>query len=157
MLSSATEDGKRYGNAKPLAHKKIHPARPRTKASQEELKRAGSILGFMPLPRGAPPKAAVAPPPPDLPAWQKVVSKQSKRRRKYSSWIHGGDNKLALDAAVDAILINDDPIIASREIVPGIDIPRSTLERAVAQERARRAALVEDPIRSPNIVPISHI
>jgi len=54
--SSATKDGKRYGkNAKPLAHKKIHPARPRTKASQEELKRAGSILGYMPLPRGAPP------------------------------------------------------------------------------------------------------
>ena len=42
------------------------PARPRTKASQEVLKRAGSILGFMPLPRGAPPKAAIAPPPPNL-------------------------------------------------------------------------------------------
>ena len=83
----------------------------------------------MPLPRGAPPKAAVAPPPPDLPAWQKVVTKQSKRRRKYSSWIHGGDNKLALDAAVDALINEDDPIIASREIVPGIVIPRATLER----------------------------
>jgi hypothetical protein len=108
------------------------------------MKRAGSILGFMPLPQGAPPKADVAPSPPDLPAWQKVVSKQSKRRRRYISWKHG-DNKLALDAAVDAILIDDDHKIASREIVPGILIPRATLEHVVAQERARRAALDEHP------------
>jgi hypothetical protein len=105
------------------------------------MKRAGSILGFMPLPQGAPPKADVAPSPPDLPAWQKVVSKQSKRRRRYISWKHG-DNKLALDAAVDAILIDDDHKIASREIVPGILIPRATLEHVVAQERARRAGVL---------------
>ncbi len=43
------------------------------------------------------------------------------------------------------MLINDDHIIASWEIVPAIDIPHATLERAVAQERARRAALDKDP------------
>jgi hypothetical protein len=100
----------------------------------------------MPLPRGAPPKAAVAPPPPDLPAWQKVVSQQSKRRQRYNSWKHGGDNKLVLDAAVDAILTNDDHIMVSPEIVSRIDIPCATLEQTMAQERARRATLDKEKV-----------
>jgi hypothetical protein len=56
MLSSSAKVGMRFDNAKSPADKKLRAPRPRTKVTQEELKKAGSILGFMPLPRRAPPK-----------------------------------------------------------------------------------------------------
>jgi hypothetical protein len=56
MLSSSAKVGMRFGNAKSPANKKLHATQPRTKVAQEELKKAGSILGSMPLPQGAPPK-----------------------------------------------------------------------------------------------------
>ncbi len=56
MLSSSAKVGMRFGNAKSPADKKLHATRPMTKVTQKELKKAGSILGFMPLPRRAPPK-----------------------------------------------------------------------------------------------------
>jgi hypothetical protein len=96
MLSSSAKAGMRFGNAKSLADKKLHSIRPRTKVAQEELKKAGSILKFMPLPRGAPPKgkqqSASTPSPPKtaMPSClltatetEQGLSKQATNRVKY--------------------------------------------------------------------------
>jgi hypothetical protein len=105
------------------------------KVAQEELKKAGSILVFMPLLQGAPPKGKQQSASTPSPAkkfkpsslltateTEQVLSKRSGKRVKYQSWMTG-HKKQALDASVDAFLNNKDPVKAAQAIVPGIIIP----------------------------------
>jgi hypothetical protein len=48
-----------------------------------------------------------------------------------------GDNKLALEAAVNAVFTGEDSTMAAQNIVPSILIPRQILDHAVKKETAR--------------------
>ncbi len=76
MLSISAKHRIKFGSAKKLSDKKLHPARPRTKGTQEELKKVGGILGFTSLPQGALPKATAQKDP-------VAQSKHLERRGKY--------------------------------------------------------------------------
>ncbi len=138
--------------------KRIHSALPRTKAMQKEHQSMGRITGYMKLPRGAPPKERDPPPSPKSKKTKTnpsdslsvmVVgqttskSKQTERKVSYHSWT-AGHNKLALEAAVNAVLAGEDPTMAAQKIIPTILIPRQTLDRAVKREAARRNGIVDD-------------
>ena len=62
---------------------------------------------------------------------------RSKPKVSYYSWTTG-DNELALEAAVDAVLAGEDSTLAAQKIVPSILIPRQTLDRAVKKETERQ-------------------
>ncbi len=139
------------GKVKSLSDKKtIHSALPRAKAMQKEYRSMGRITGYMKLPRGAPPKERDSPPSPkskktktnpsillSLVDEQAIRSKPTTRKVSYHSWT-AGDNKLALEAAVNAIFAGEDSTMAAQKIIPSILIPRQTLDHAVKKETARR-------------------
>jgi hypothetical protein len=59
----------------------------------------------------------------------------------YNTW-KTGDNKQALDDAVDAFLAHDDHIVASQEILPEIVIPLQTLQRALNKKKKGMQSLL---------------
>ncbi len=113
-------------------------------------------MGFMPLPRGAPPKgkqqSASTPSPPKtaMPSClltatetEQGLSKRVTKRVKYQSWMMG-PKKQALDASVDAFLNSlQDSVEAAQAIVPGIIIPCQTFQRSVDNEIARQCDVVD--------------
>ena len=67
------------------------------------------------------------------------TKKKRGTRGTYMSW-NSGERKKAMDAAVEARLLGNDPIVAAQKIVPCIDIPRQTLGDRVKAETKRREA-----------------
>ncbi len=115
---------------------------------QNEHRSMGQITGYMKLPQGAPPKERDSPPSPKSKktktnpsillslAKQAIRSMPTARKVSYQSWTVG-DNKLALEAANNAIFAGEDSTTVAQNIVPSILIPRQTLDHAVKKETAR--------------------
>jgi hypothetical protein len=151
MMSS---DGKQPmktnpGKVKSLSDKKtIQSALPRTKAMQNEHRSMDQITGYMKLPQGAPQKERDSPPSPKSKktktnpsillslAEQAIKSTPTARKNSYQSWT-AGDNKLPLEAAVNAIFAGEDSTMAAQNIVLSILISCQTLEPVVKKETGR--------------------
>jgi hypothetical protein len=69
-------------------------------------------------------------------AKQAIRSKPTKRKVSYQLWTTG-DNKLVLEAAVNAVFAGEDLTTAAQKNVPSILIPHQTLDPAVQKETAR--------------------
>jgi hypothetical protein len=131
------------GKAKSLSDKKtFHSALPRMKAMQNEHRSMGQITGYMKLPRGTPLKERDRPPSPKSKktktnpsillslAKQAIRSAPTARKVSYQLWT-AVDNKLALEAAINAVFAGEDWTTAAQNIVPSILIPCQTLDRVV--------------------------
>ena len=149
--------GKPPGKIKLLSDKaKTHSAAPTTKAMQEQMKMDEKITGYFKLPVGRPPKDKKATSPKPIQAKKvapstipvgssasKADAKKRGKRSSYKNW-EGGDNKLAMEAAISAALAGEDPTVAAQAIIPGIIISRGTLDRNVKAARERLKTMEKD-------------